>query len=82
MAVMSKRRAFGPSSRNASSKRGSKPLEVRGAKTSFAEGIQRTIEWFDADARRKEIDDAANAAWDKLIDAYEIGLTEAVRRFR
>jgi nucleoside-diphosphate-sugar epimerase len=52
------------------------------AKTSFAEGIQRTIEWFDADARRKEIDDAANAAWDKLIDAYESGLTEAVRRFR
>jgi nucleoside-diphosphate-sugar epimerase len=52
------------------------------AKTSFAKGIQKTIEWFDADARCKEIDDAANAAWDKLIDAYESGLSEAVRRFR
>jgi nucleoside-diphosphate-sugar epimerase len=52
------------------------------ARTSFAQGIQKTIEWFDADARRKEIDDAANADWDKLIDVYESGLTEAVRRFR
>jgi nucleoside-diphosphate-sugar epimerase len=52
------------------------------AKTSFAQGIQKTIEWFDADARRQEIDDATNAAWDKLIDAYESGLSEAVRRFR
>jgi nucleoside-diphosphate-sugar epimerase len=52
------------------------------AKTSFAQGIQKTIEWFDADARRQEIDDAANAAWDKLIDACESGLSEAVRRFR
>ncbi|MGA3046789.1 MAG: NAD-dependent epimerase/dehydratase family protein [Terracidiphilus sp.] len=52
------------------------------ARTSFAQGIQRTIEWFDADARRREIDDAANETWDKLIDAYESGLAEAVRRFR
>ncbi|MGA9670819.1 MAG: SDR family oxidoreductase [Terracidiphilus sp.] len=52
------------------------------AKTSFAEGIQKTVAWFDADDRRKLVDDAANAAWDRLIDAYETGLAEAVRRFR
>jgi len=48
----------------------------------FAEGIQRTIAWFDADPRRKEIDEDANAAWDKLIEAYESGLAEALRKFR
>lgn len=53
-----------------------------GAKVPFAEGIRRTIAWFDADPRRREIDDAANASWDKLIDAYESGLDHAMRRFR
>jgi nucleoside-diphosphate-sugar epimerase len=52
------------------------------AKVPFAEGIKRTIDWFDADPRRKEIDEDANATWDKLIDAYESGLGEAVRRFQ
>jgi hypothetical protein len=52
------------------------------AKVPFAQGIQRTIEWFDADSRRKQVDEAANAAWDKLIDAYESGLGEASRKFR
>jgi nucleoside-diphosphate-sugar epimerase len=52
------------------------------AKIPFAQGIQRTIDWFDADPRRKQIDESANAAWDKLIDAYESGLGEAVRRFQ
>jgi nucleoside-diphosphate-sugar epimerase len=48
----------------------------------FASGIRRTLAWFDADAARKQIDDAANAAWDKLISAYEDGSREAVRRFQ
>jgi nucleoside-diphosphate-sugar epimerase len=48
------------------------------ARVPFAQGIQRTIDWFDADPRRKQIDEAANFAWDKLIDAYESGLSEAV----
>ncbi len=52
------------------------------AKVPFAQGIRRTIAWFDADPRRKEIDEAANAAWDKLIDAYESGLEHALRKFR
>ncbi|MGA2635211.1 MAG: SDR family oxidoreductase [Terracidiphilus sp.] len=51
------------------------------AKVLFAEGIKRTIDWFDADPRRKEIDEDANAAWDKLIYAYERGLGEALSRF-
>jgi hypothetical protein len=52
------------------------------ARVPFAQGIQRTVDWFDADSRRKQIDEETNAAWDKLIDAYESGLEEALRRFR
>jgi nucleoside-diphosphate-sugar epimerase len=52
------------------------------AKVPFAQGIQRTIDWFDADPKRKQIDEDANASWDKLIDAYESGLQEALRKFR
>lgn len=52
------------------------------AKVPFAQGIQRTIDWFDADARRKVIDEDANATWDKMIDAYESGLGEALRKLR
>jgi nucleoside-diphosphate-sugar epimerase len=52
------------------------------AKVPFAEGIRRTLAWFDADPRRQEIDDAANAVWDKLIEAYESGLAQAIRKFR
>jgi len=47
------------------------------AKLPFAQGIQRTIDWFDADPRRKVIDEGANAVWDKLIAAYESGLDQA-----
>jgi hypothetical protein len=48
----------------------------------FAQGIRRTLAWFDADPARKQIDTEADAAWDKLIDAYEAGAREAVRQFR
>ncbi len=48
----------------------------------FAQGIRRTLAWFDADPARKQIDDQANAAWDKLVDAYESGTSEALRRFQ
>jgi nucleoside-diphosphate-sugar epimerase len=52
------------------------------ANVPFAVGIERTIAWFDADPRRKLIDDHANAAWDKIIAAYESGLDTALRSFR
>jgi hypothetical protein len=52
------------------------------ATVSFAEGIQRTVDWFDADAARRVIDQEANAKWDKIVDAYESGLAEAQRRLR
>jgi nucleoside-diphosphate-sugar epimerase len=48
----------------------------------FAEGIRRTLAWFDADPARQEIDDEANARWDKLIAAYASGMEDAARRFR
>jgi hypothetical protein len=52
------------------------------ATTPFAEGIRRTLAWFDADPARKRIDADANAAWDKLIEGYESGTREAIRRFQ
>jgi nucleoside-diphosphate-sugar epimerase len=48
----------------------------------FRDGIRRTLAWFDADATRKQVDEEANARWDKLIDAYERGAGEALRYFR
>ena len=52
------------------------------ATVPFARGVRQTMAWFDADAARRQIDDDANATYDKLIDAYEAGTREALRRFR
>jgi nucleoside-diphosphate-sugar epimerase len=52
------------------------------ATTPFTQGIRRTVAWFDADPARRQIDEEANARWDKLIEAYERGMQEAVRGFR
>jgi nucleoside-diphosphate-sugar epimerase len=52
------------------------------ATVPFGQGIRRTIAWFDADPVRQQIDDEANARWDKLIEAYERGAEEALRHFR
>ena len=51
------------------------------ATTRFRDGIKRTIAWFDADPARQQIDDGANAKWDKLIAAYERGLEAARKEF-
>jgi nucleoside-diphosphate-sugar epimerase len=48
----------------------------------FGRGVRQTLAWFDADPARKQIDEEANATWDKLIDAYEAGTREALRRFQ
>jgi nucleoside-diphosphate-sugar epimerase len=52
------------------------------ATVPFTEGIRRTLAWFDADPARKLIDEEADTAWDKLIDAYEHGTRLALERFR
>jgi hypothetical protein len=49
--------------------------------TRFREGIARTIASFDADPARKQIDQEANAMWDKLIAVYERGLVAAKKEF-
>lgn len=51
------------------------------AQTPFATGIRRTIEWFDADPARRQIDEATNKRWDKLISAYEAALAQAKNQF-
>ena len=51
------------------------------ATTQFVEGIRKSLAWFDADATRKQIDQEANATWDKLIRLYERGLGEIQRDF-
>jgi nucleoside-diphosphate-sugar epimerase len=48
----------------------------------FGQGIRRSLAWFDLDPRRKLIDSKENATWDRLIDSYEKGLTQAVERFQ
>lgn len=52
------------------------------ATTPFAVGIRQSLAWFNADPSRKQIDSEVNASQDRLIAAYEKGLSEAVRGFR
>lgn len=51
------------------------------AKTPFANGIRRTITWFDADPARQLVDAATNQRWDKLASAYESALSRAKAEF-
>ena len=52
------------------------------ARVPYAEGVKRTIAWFDAARERQVVDEQANAAWDKIIAAYESGLEDAVSKLR
>jgi nucleoside-diphosphate-sugar epimerase len=47
--------------------------------TPYAAGIARTLAWFDADPARRQVDAEANALYDRIIGAYQVGL-EAARR--
>jgi len=47
------------------------------ATTPFAQGIRKTLAWFEADPKRMTVDDIANNRWDALIEAYEQGLAVA-----
>jgi nucleoside-diphosphate-sugar epimerase len=51
------------------------------ASTRFSDGIRESIAWFDQDPARRIIDEAANARWDALLAANELGL-QAARRMR
>jgi nucleoside-diphosphate-sugar epimerase len=51
------------------------------ATTPFVRGIAQSVAWFDADPARQQIDHAADAEWDKLIDAYTSGLAAARHAF-
>jgi nucleoside-diphosphate-sugar epimerase len=46
------------------------------ATVPFSEGIKDSVAWFDAEPSRQEIDHAANALWDRIIDVY----SDALRR--
>jgi nucleoside-diphosphate-sugar epimerase len=37
----------------------------------FREGIRRTIEWFEADARRRRVDESLNEETERILGAYE-----------
>jgi nucleoside-diphosphate-sugar epimerase len=52
------------------------------ATTRYRDGIARTLAWYDAAPSRKVIDAEANATWDKLIAAYDRGLSAAVAEFK
>jgi nucleoside-diphosphate-sugar epimerase len=47
------------------------------ATVAFADGIKDTVAWFDADPARQEIDEAANARWDRLAAIYAEALAQA-----
>ena len=47
------------------------------ATTPFAEGIRRTLAWFDADPSRQLVDAEMDDRWGRLLAAYERGLAEA-----
>jgi nucleoside-diphosphate-sugar epimerase len=51
------------------------------AKTRFADGIRRTIAWFDADPSRQQIDPPTNDRWDRLASIYETALAQARTAF-
>ncbi len=47
------------------------------ATTTYAQGVRQTLAWFEADPARRQIDEEANAAWDRMIAAYEGGVAAA-----
>lgn len=51
------------------------------ATVPFAEGIARTVAWFDSAAERRVVDEEADAVWDRIIAGYEKGLEQAASSF-
>jgi nucleoside-diphosphate-sugar epimerase len=48
----------------------------------FADGIRRSMAWFDADAARRTVDAELEARWDAAIEAWEHGLDAARAHLR
>jgi nucleoside-diphosphate-sugar epimerase len=51
------------------------------ATTPFAQGIRRTLAWFEANPSRQQIDANWSATLDRLIEAYENATTSAIAYF-
>jgi nucleoside-diphosphate-sugar epimerase len=51
------------------------------ATTPFAEGIRRTVAWFDADPARQQVDIEMDERLDRLVSVYETGLANARTAF-
>jgi len=47
------------------------------AEVPFAEGVARSIEWFEGDPARKAIDEERSAKLDRVVEAYEAGFPGA-----
>ena len=47
------------------------------ARVPIAEGISRTVAWFDAEPSRRAVDDTANSFWDRLAEVYVGALAQA-----
>jgi hypothetical protein len=39
----------------------------------FREGIRRTLAWFDADERRRRVDETINRQFERILKAYQSG---------
>jgi nucleoside-diphosphate-sugar epimerase len=50
------------------------------AEVPFAEGIAQTVQWFDADPSRQEIDHESNELWDRIAAIYVDALEKAALR--
>ncbi|MBN1450199.1 MAG: SDR family oxidoreductase [Anaerolineales bacterium] len=46
-------------------------------KVPWAEGVRRSVAWFEADPSRQTVDDEANQLWDTIISAYEAAFPKA-----
>ncbi|MBZ5585289.1 MAG: SDR family oxidoreductase [Acidobacteriia bacterium] len=52
------------------------------ATVPYGQGIRRSLAWFDADESRRQVDQEADAAFDRLIECYENATAEALRNSR
>jgi nucleoside-diphosphate-sugar epimerase len=51
------------------------------ATTPYAQGIRRTLAWFEAQPERRVVDPALDRTWDRILTAYEAGLASARELF-